>query len=170
MITKKMQDALNTQINKEIYSAYLYLSMAAYASSMGLGGFASWFNVQVKEELMHADKFYNYLIQQDGRVILEAVDKPPIDFSSGLDLFNKTLEHEQKVTKRINDLAEVAKDEKDNATATFLQWFITEQVEEEASANDILQKLKLVGKDGNGLLMIDSQLATRVFTLPAAPA
>jgi ferritin len=167
MITKKMVESLNEQINKELYSAYLYLSMAAYAASIGLNGFANWFNVQVKEELTHADKFYNYVIQQGGRVSLREIEKPPENFSSAIDVFKKTLAHEQKVTKRINNLVNLASKEKDYATNTFLQWFVTEQVEEEANANEILQKINLVGKDGNGLLTIDSQLATRVFVPPA---
>jgi len=170
MISKKMIESLNQQINREIYSAYLYLSMAAYASSVGLNGFANWFNVQVKEELTHAEKFYNYVNQQGGRVKLKTIEQPPGDFSSAVDLFQKTLAHEKKVTKMIGDLVNLAKKEKDHATETFLQWFVTEQVEEEANAIENLQKLNLVGKDGNGLLMIDSQLATRVFVAPQPQA
>ena len=170
MINNKIVGSLNQQTNREIYSAYLYLSMAAYATSIGLNGFANWFNVQVKEEMTHAEKFYNYVNQQSGRVKLKAIEQPPHDFSSAVDLFEKTLEHEKKVTKMIDGLVNVAKKENDHATETFLQWFVTEQVEEEANATEILQKLKLVGKDGNGLLLIDSQLATRVFVPPQAQA
>ena len=166
MLSKKMVASFNEQINKEIYSAYLYLSMAAYVSSLGLNGFANWFTVQVQEEMIHAKKFYDYLIQQGGRVVLKAIDEPPKDFASPADLFEKTLEHEKKVTKRINVLVNQAKKENDHETDTFLQWFLTEQVEEEASPAEILQRLKIVGKDGNGLLTIDSQLATRVFVPP----
>ncbi len=166
MISKKMLNSLNEQINKEIYSAYLYLSMAAYSTSNGLAGFSNWFTVQVQEELTHAKKFYDYVNQQGERVILEAIDKPPQDFSSPRDLFEKTLEHEKKVTKRINDFVSMARKENDHATETFLQWFITEQIEEVASPTEILQRLGLIGKDGNGLLMIDSQLAARVFVPP----
>ena len=170
MISKKMTESLNQQVNGEIYSAYLYLSMAAYAANIGLNGFAHWFNVQVKEELIHAEKFYNYIIQQGGRARLLSVAEPPHDFSSAADLFQQTLKHEKGVTKNINALTSQANKENDHATATFLQLFVTEQVEEEANAAEILQKLNLVGKDGNGLLLIDSQLATRVFVPPVAPA
>lgn len=170
MISKKMIASLNEHLNKEIYSGYLYLSMAAYSTSIGLNGFANWFKVQVQEEMVHAQKFYDYINQQGGRVALKAIDEPPKDFSSPSDLFEKTLEHEKVVTKRINNLVNMATKEKDHATETFLQWFVTEQVEEEASPTEILQRLKLVGKDGNGILMIDSQLATRVFTPPPTNA
>lgn len=166
MISKKMTASLNEQINKELYSAYLYLSMAAYSASIGLTGFSNWFTVQVQEELIHAKKFYDYVNQQGGRVILKAIDEPPKDFLSPIDLFEKTLAHEKKVTSRINDFVDMARKENDHATETFLQWFITEQVEEVASPTEILQKLNLIGKDGNGLLTIDAQLATRVFTPP----
>jgi len=166
MLSEKMIKSLNGQINKELYSAYLYLSMAAHSTSIGLNGFANWFNVQVKEELTHAEKFYNYVNQQSGKVVLEAIDEPDKDFSSPADLFKRTLEHEQKVTKMINNLVDLAKKQNDHATETFLQWFVTEQIEEEANATENVQKLKLVGKDGNGLLMVDSQLATRVFVPP----
>jgi ferritin len=168
MLSKKTVESLNEQINKELYSAYLYLSMGAYAAHAGLNGVANWFTVQTKEEMAHAEKFYNYVNQQGGRVVLKAIDEPPKQFSSAQDLFGKTLEHEKKVTGLINGLADLARKEKDHATEAFLQWFVTEQVEEEANANELLQKMKLIGKDGNGLLMIDSQLATRTFVPPAA--
>jgi ferritin len=166
MISKNMTENLNHQINRELYSSYLYLSMAAYATSIGLRGFANWFNVQVKEELTHAEKIYNYVNQQGGRVLLEAIEQPTQDFSSAVDLFKQTLNHENKVTKMINSLVNLANKENDHATEAFLQWFVTEQVEEEANAVEILQKLELVGKDGEGLLMIDRQLAARVFVTP----
>ena len=166
MISNKLLQALNEQINKELYSAYLYLAMAAYSASIGLNGFANWFSVQVKEELTHAEKFYNYVNQQSGRVVLKAVAQPAQDFSSTVELFKQTLEHEKNVSKIISGLVDLAKKENSYATEAFLQWFVTEQVEEEASATEILQKLNLVGKDGQGLLMVDSQLATRVF-IPA---
>ncbi|MBU4343470.1 MAG: ferritin [Candidatus Omnitrophica bacterium] len=166
MISKKMSASLNEQINKEIYSGYLYLSMAAYATSIGLNGFANWFKVQMQEEMAHAQKFYDYVNQQGGRIVLKAIDEPPKDFASPRDLFSKTLEHEKMVTKRINDLVKLAKKENDNATETTLQWFVTEQVEEEANPTEMLQKLDIVGKDGNGILTIDNQLATRVFVPP----
>ena len=168
MLNDKVSKGLNRQINREMYSAYLYLSMASYASSIGLNGFANWFNVQVKEELSHADKMYDYMIQQGAKVILEDIEKPKQDFKSALELFETTLGHEQKVTAMINNLVDIADKEKDHASAIFLQWFVTEQIEEEENVNDILQKLRLIGKDGNGLFMLDNQLATRVFVLPQA--
>lgn len=168
MLGRKMVDSLNEQINKELYSSYLYLSMAGYAANKGLNGFSNWFTVQVKEELTHAEKFYVYVNQQGGRVILKTIEKPPKDFSSPVDLFKRTLEHEKKVTKLIYNLVNLAKKEGDHATGTFLQWFVTEQVEEEANASENLQKLNMIGKDGNGILLIDSQLAARVFVPPQA--
>src|SRR3989338_1925877 len=168
MISKKMEASLNEQLNKELYSAYLYLSMAGYSYFCGLNGFANWFNVQLQEELMHAKKFYDYIHQQASKIVLKSIDEPPKDFLGSSDLFEKTLEHEKKVTKRINDLVDLARKDGDHATEAFLQWFITEQVEEESSAAEILQKLNLIGKDGAGLLTIDSQLAARVFVPPQA--
>ena len=170
MLSEKMIKSLARQMNREIYSAYFYLGMSSYATEADLAGVANWFLVQVQEELSHAQKFYNYIQQQGGRVILEAIEEPPQDFSSVTDLFKKTLEHEKKVTAMINDLVSQALDEKDRTTELFLQWFVAEQVEEEANATDILQKIKLVGKDGNRLLMIDNEFGQRVFTPPAAPA
>jgi len=164
MLTDKMIEGLNEQINKEIYSAYLYLSMASYASTLGLNGFVNWFNVQVQEELSHAQKMYDYVVQQGYRVMLKAIDEPPQNFKSPINLFEETLSHEKIVTGLINNLVKIAKEENDNATEIFLQWYVTEQVEEEANPTEIIQKLKLTGKDGNGLLMIDNELAQRVFT------
>ena len=169
MLSKKMVKSLNEQIKWELYSAYFYMAMSSYASSIGLLGFANWFNVQVKEELTHAEKFFNYVNQQGERVFLDTIEKPPQDFESAADLFKKTLEHEKKVTKRINGLVDQARKESNHATETFLQWFVTEQVEEESNANEVLQKLELIGKDASGLLTIDSQLATRLF-VPLQPA
>ena len=168
MLSKKMVKSINRQINREMYSAYLYLGMASYASSEGLNGVVNWFNVQVQEELSHAQKMYNYLNQQSERVMLEAIEEPPQDFKSITDLFKKTLEHEKIVTGLINNLVDIARVQKDHASEIFLQWFVTEQVEEESNATDILQKLKLMGSDGNGLFMLDSELGKRVYTPPAA--
>jgi ferritin len=166
MISNKMIESVNEQINKEIYSAYFYLGMASYALTLGLNGVANWFNVQVQEELAHARKLYGYVNEQGGRVMLKAIDEPPQDFSSVLDLFEKTLAHEKKVTGLINNLVSQAKSESDHATEIFLQWFVSEQVEEESNATELVQKFKLVGNDGNGLLMIDKDLAARVFIPP----
>lgn len=167
MLSEKMATALNEQINKELYSAYLYLSMSAYSTYIGLKGFANWFMVQYQEELTHVMKIYDYINDQGRQVKLKAITQPPTEFGSGLEMFEKTLAHEKFVTKRINDLVNLAIDEKDHATNIFLQWFITEQIEEEANDNEIISKLKLVGKEGNGLFMIDRELATRIFVPPA---
>jgi len=167
MLSKRMTEALNEQINKEIYSAYLYLSMSAYSTFIGLKGFANWFMVQYQEEMTHAMKIYDYINDQGGQVKLLAIEQPPTEFGSPLEMFEKTLEHEKFVTKRINDLVDLAIKEKDHASNIFLQWFVTEQIEEEANDNEIISKLKLVGKEGNGLFMIDKELAARVFTPPA---
>jgi len=167
VLSERMTEALNKQINREIYSAYLYLSMSADSTFKGLKGFANWFMVQYQEEMAHAMKFYDYVNDQGGHVRLMAVEQPPMEFGSPLETFEKTLEHEKFVTKCINDLVNLAIDQKDHATKIFLQWFITEQIEEEANDNDIIAKLKLVGKEGNGLFMIDKELATRVFVPPA---
>ncbi|MFC1570275.1 ferritin [Candidatus Omnitrophota bacterium] len=168
MISDKMVKSINQQINRELYSAYLYMGMASYAAEAGLKGTANWFTIQVQEELSHAQKMYNYVMDQGGRVLLGAIEEPPQKFSSMKDLFEKTLEHERIVTSLINDLVDQAAGENDKATSIMLQWFVTEQVEEEANPTDILQKLKIVGNDGNGILLIDNELAQRVFTPIAA--
>jgi len=167
MISKKMASALNEHLNKELYSSYLYLSMQAYCEDAGLKGFANWFNVQVQEEIFHAQKVYKYILDQGEKVILEAIEKPQNKFKSSFDLFEKTLKHEKEVTARINRLIDLAKKEKDHATDGMLQWFVSEQVEEETSVNDIIQQLKLIGKDGSGLFMLDRELGQRTFIPPA---
>jgi ferritin len=166
MLSKKMQDALNKQLNAELYSSYLYLSMSTYFQSLNLGGFANWMRVQAQEELMHAMKFYDFVNERDGKVVLQAVDGPPAEWDSPLAVFEHVYEHEQKVTGLINDLVNLAIGERDHATNIFLQWFVTEQVEEEASANEVVQRLKLLGKDKGGLFMLDRELAQRA---PATP-
>ena len=163
MINEKMTDVLNKQINNEIYSAYLYMSMSAHSTHIGLKGFANWFMVQYQEEMVHAMKLYDYINSQGGKVRLQSLDQPPSEFDSPLDMFEKTLTHEQFITKCINDLVDLAMAEKDHATNIFLQWFVTEQIEEEGNDNDIISKLKRIGGDGNALFMIDKELATRVF-------
>ena len=164
MLKKRMVKALNEQINKELYSAYLYLSMSAHSTFVGLNGFANWFMVQYQEEMVHVMKIYDYVNDQGGQVKLMAIAEPPAEFGSPLDMFEKTLKHERFITKCINDLVDLAVKENDHATNIFLQWFVTEQIEEEANDNDIISKLKLVGKEGNGLFMVDKELAARVFT------
>ena len=166
MLSEKVQDSLNKQLNAELYSSYLYLSMSAYFHSINLRGFASWMRVQAQEELVHVAKFYDFVNERDGRVILRPVEAPPSEWASPLAVFEDAYRHEQKVTGLINGLVDLSIEERDHATNNFLQWFVAEQVEEESSANDVVQQLKLVGDDRNGLLMLDRELAQRVFTPP----
>ncbi|CAD6490785.1 MAG: Ferritin-like domain protein [Candidatus Argoarchaeum ethanivorans] len=168
MLSEKMQEALNGQLNKEMYSAYLYMAMSAYSTYTGLKGFANWFMVQYQEEMMHAMKIYDYINDQGEQAKLAAIGQPATEFESPLDMFEKTLEHEKFITRSINELVDIAIAEKDHATNIFLQWYVTEQIEEEGNDNEIIARLKLVGKDGNGLLMLDRELAARVFTPPVA--
>lgn len=159
-----MQDAINKQINEELYSAYLYLSMSSWFDSIGLKGFANWMKVQFEEEMEHAMKFYNYLQFQGAEVKLMAISEPPHQWKSPLDAFEQTLAHEQHITKCINDLADLAENLRDRATQNFLQWFIDEQVEEEANDREIIDRLKLIGDNTNGLFMLDRELAGRTHT------
>jgi ferritin len=170
MVKKKIEAALNKQLNAELYSSYLYLSMSAYFQSINLPGFANWMRVQTQEELVHAMKFHDFINERGGRVTLQKIDSPPTKWASPLNAFENAYKHEQKVTGLINDLVNLAVEEKDHATNIFLQWFVTEQVEEEASADEVVQKLKLVGKDSGGLFMLDGEMGQRVFTPPAASA
>jgi len=170
MVNKKIEGALNQQLNAELYSSYLYLSMSAYFQSINLPGFANWMRVQAQEELVHAMKFYDFINERGGRVMLQQVKAPPAEWSSPLDVFENAYKHEQKVTGLINDLVNLAVGERDHATNIFLQWFVTEQVEEEASADEVVQKLKLVGDDSGGLFMLDGEMGQRVFTPPATSA
>ncbi len=170
MLNDKMAQELNKQLNAELYSAYLYLSMAAYFYSLNLNGFANWMTVQNQEETLHAMKFYNYINERGGRIKLVQIDSPPTTWNSPLEVFEETLKHEVKVTGLINNLVDLAIAERDHAANAFLQWFVTEQVEEEASANEIIQNLKLAGNDPHALFMLDRELGTRVFTPPAAGA
>jgi ferritin len=156
-----MNKALNGQINAELYSAYLYMSMSAYFKSINLDGFAAWMHAQALEETEHAQKFYDFVNQRGGRVILSAIEAPPKDWDSPLAVFEDTLTHEQKVTSLIDDLMEVALEEKDHATQIFLQWFITEQVEEEENVGGVLQQLRLMGDAQGGLFMLDRELGQR---------
>lgn len=168
MISRKMEQALNDQVNAELYSSYLYLSMNSYFESINLPGFANWMKVQAQEELVHAMKIYDFVNERNGRNLLKAIDKPPTEWKSPLNIFEEVLKHEQKVTALINNLVNLSTDEKDHATTSFLQWFINEQVEEEASADAVLQQLKLMENAPGGLFMLDNQLAQRVFTPPPA--
>lgn len=161
MLTEKMQAALNGQLNAELYSSYLYLSMNAYFKSVNLDGFANWMYYQAQEELQHSMKFYDFIIQRGGKVQLQQVEAPPTEWSSPLAVFEATLAHEQKVTGLINDLVDVAHAERDHATNIFLQWFVSEQVEEEESVGGVLEQLKLMGDAKGGLFMINRELAKR---------
>ena len=168
MLPPKIDKALNSQLNAELFSAYLYMSMAAYFESLNLTGFANWMKVQTQEELFHAQKFFDHINERGGRVIMQAIEKPETDWESTLTVFEFTYKHEQKVTSLINDLVELARTEKDNATYNFLQWFVSEQVEEEALVDAVLQKLKLVGDFGPGIFMVNQEMGQRVFAPPTA--
>jgi ferritin len=161
MLTEKMQEALNRQLNAELYSAYLYLSMAAYFDSLNLAGMSRWMRVQAKEEEDHALRFFDYLSDQRGRVKLAAVAAPATEWQSPLAAWQAAYEHEQKVTGMIQDLVKMAKEIGDTATGIFLQWFVTEQVEEEKQADEVVQKLKMVKEAPHGLLMLDGLLGQR---------
>ncbi len=166
MISQKMQDAINQQINKELYSEYLYLSMAAYFSAQGLSGFENFFLVQAEEERFHALKFYHFVNERGGRVYFQKIDQPETEFKSPISVFEKALEHEQYVSSLINKLMDIAIKENDHASKSFLTWYVDEQVEEEDSMDTIVNKLKIIKGQGNGLLMLDKELAARTFTPP----
>ena len=166
MIGRKMEEALNEQVNAEFYSAYLYLSMAGYFESIDLKGFAGWMRVQAQEEQFHAMKLYDYIFERGGKVTLPPIDAPPCDWGNPLAVFEATLEHEQKVTGLINDLVYLAREEKDNASEIFLQWYVHEQVEEESNVGTVLGQLRLTKDSPQALFMMDNQLAQRVFTPP----
>jgi len=168
MLSEKMQEALNTQINKELYSSYLYLSMAAWCESVNLSGFANWMTIQAREEVSHAEKFFGYLNERGGRVLLQPIEGPPTEWGSVREVFEQVLEHEQLVTSLINGLVKLARSEDDCGSEAFREWFVSEQVEEEDSAAAAVEKLKLAGDRGGGLFMLDREMGTRVFTPPAA--
>ena len=168
MLKKAMQDALNKQIQEETYSAYLYLSMAAHFEATNMPGVGSWFRVQTQEEIFHATKLFNYVIEGGGRVELQAIQAPPTEWKSALAAFKDAFKHEQHITGCIDALVDMARKKGDKATENFLQWYVAEQVEEEASVDEVVQKLELVGNDGGGLYMIDRELVSRVYNPPAA--
>ena len=161
MISKSLQDAINEQINFELFSAYLYLSMSAHFEAQNLSGFANWMRVQYQEETGHAMKFYKYIYERSGAVILKTIAQPQTKFKTPALVFKQVLEHEQKVTSLINKLYELAVKEKDYATQSFLQWFINEQVEEEKNATDIINMLEMIGDSPVSLIMVDRQLGSR---------
>ena len=163
----KLAKAMNAQIVKELYSAYLYLSMAAYFAAQGLDGFNHWMQMQAQEELVHAMIFFNFMNDRGDRVMLGAIEQPDVDFDSVVDVFEKTLAHEKKVSKSINDLYKIAEDVNDNAAKIKLQWFITEQVEEEKNPSDILAKLSLGKNAPSAILFMDKDMAAR--PVPAMP-
>ena len=167
MISQKLQDAINYQINRELFSEYYYLSMASYFNSTGLSGFENFFLIQVEEERFHAMKMYNFINERGGRVFLQAIEAPKTKFESALEVFELAYEHEKLVSKLINDLMDLAIKENDHAAKNHLNWFVDEQVEEEASMDTIVNKLKLIGGAGHGLLMLDNELAQRTFTPPS---
>ena len=166
MISDKLFSALNDQVNYEFYSAQIYLAMQAYCASEDLNGFANFFKVQVEEERFHASKFFDYIIDMNGKVIITGFENPDTDFNSMLTVFKNTLEHEQIVTKRIYNLMDIATEEKEHATISFLKWFIDEQIEEEKTDNSIIKKLERIGEDKAALYMLDAELMLRVFTPP----
>ena len=161
MISNKLQDAINQQINSELYSAHLYLSMAAYFETLSLGGFSHWMKRQYHEEASHALKLFDFITDRGGRVALQSIDQPPIEFESVLVVMEMSLAHEREVTSMIDSLYELAISERDYAAHVLLEWFVDEQVEEEKSLTEIVDHLKMVGDDGTGLLMLDARLGQR---------
>jgi len=170
MISKKIQDALNDQVAYEFYSAHIYLSMSAYLESIDLPGLANWMRIQYQEEVFHAEKLFDYIIERDGRAILANWEAPPTEWKSPLDAFEGALAHEQKVTARFNKHMDLAIAEKDHASQIFLQWFVNEQVEEESTVRTIIQQLKMLGDSKAGIFQLDRELGQRTFTPPAATA
>jgi ferritin len=162
MLSPKMVSAINEQVNAELYSAYLYLAMNAYFEAKSLAGFSHWMRMQAQEEMLHAMKLYDYLNERGGQVTLEAIAKPPAQWETPLAVFADVLAHERKVTGLINTLMNLALDERDHASGGFLQWFIAEQVEEEANVGAVLDKLKLIGTDTSALFVLDQELAKRL--------
>ncbi|MBU0559100.1 MAG: ferritin [Bacteroidetes bacterium] len=167
MISAKMTDALNKQLNKELYSAYLYLAMSAYFEDKNLKGMARWMRVQADEEHIHGMKFFDFIQKVGSRVKLEQIQQPGFEWSGPVEVFQEAFEHEQFITKSINELVDLAMQERDHATSTFLHWFVDEQVEEEAIASDIVQKFNLIGDSKGGLFMLDRELGSRI--MGAAP-
>jgi ferritin len=161
MLSDRVREAINDQINAELYSAYLYLSMAGHFESESLPGFAHWMKLQAQEETGHALKLFDFVNDRGGRVKLKAIGEPPADFASPLAIFEQTLKHEQEVTSRIANLYALSLEENDYPTQVILQWFITEQVEEEKTAGEIVEQLKRVGESGTALVIMDRNLASR---------
>ena len=165
-MNEKIEKMINDQMNFEFYSAYIYMAMAAYCDSIDLQGFAHWLKVQVQEEMYHAFKMYNYLLDRNGRPFFQQVEAPNKEWKSVKDVFENALKHEKIVTDRINKIMTAAMQESDHATMSFYNWFVTEQVEEEKNPDMIIKKLNLINNSTDGLFMLDKELSARVFTLP----
>ena len=161
MIKDNIQEAINNQINAELFSAYLYKSMSAYLQSENLTGMAAWMDLQAQEEMQHAMKFYDYLVERGGRVKLLSIDEPEYEWGSPLEIFEASYKHEQYITERINNLVDLSMQEKDHATGIMLQWFVSEQVEEEAGVDEIVQKIKMISDSKHGMYMLDKELGGR---------
>ena len=161
MLKQTIQDAINEQVKNELYSAYVYLSMSAYCETIIMPGFAHWLRVQSQEEVEHAMKLFDYVVERGGRVVLQAIDQPPVEFGTPLDVAEQALDHEQKMTQMIHQLYELAGQENDYATEVMLQWFISEQVEEEHNARDLVEQIKTVGEQPIALLTLDRHLGKR---------
>ena len=161
MISKKMSDAINDQVKAEFESAYLYLAMSAYLEAKNMKGMAHWVKEQFKEEMEHADKFMEHLYERSARVVLEAIAKPVAEFGTPLDVFKAVLKHERHVSDRINKLMDLAREEKDYVSQSMLTWFINEQVEEEASAEDVVNKLEFLGDSNTSIYLLDKELGQR---------
>jgi ferritin len=170
MLNPKIEAALNSQINAELYSSYLYVSMSAYFDSQNLAGMANWMRIQAQEEVTHAVKFFDFVNERDGRVLLTQIEGPKTEWTSPLDVFEEAYAHEQKVTGLINDIVDLSLGEKDHASNAFLQWFVTEQVEEEAAAKTIVDKLKMIGDNPVALYILDGELGTRTLPAPTETA
>jgi ferritin len=168
MLSQNIEQMLNDQINKEMYSAYLYMSMSAYLESLNLTGYANWFMIQAQEERDHALIIYQYMLRAGGRVRLAAIDQPKVDFADVAEVLEATLEHEQFITSSIYDLVDAATAERDHKTVRMLDWFVSEQVEEEENAQNNLEKYRLFGHEAKGLYMLDKEMAARVY-VPSAP-
>ncbi len=168
MLSDQMAQALNDQVKWELYSSYFYLSMSSYFEHVGLAGCAVWMRAQSQEELFHAIKIYDFINERGGRALMQAIEQPPTQWESPLEVFEDVLAHEQKVTGMINNLVNLALDERDHATNIFLQWFVSEQVEEEASVGAVLDRFRLIGDNKSGLFTLDQELGKRVFVPPNA--
>ncbi len=161
MMNQTLRDAMNDQIKHELYSAYLYLSMAAYFEALNLPGFAHWMRVQAREEVVHAMKFFDHLCDRGARVVLQAIEQPPVDFTSPQEAFAQALQHERRITSLIQNLYQIAVRENDPSSLPLLHWFLKEQIEEERNVEQILEALRRIGEDGTGLVMMDRELARR---------